>query len=238
MCISVDPTVELPLALSQEVSNAPADDHSVAKASMRRPLATVCLLVLGIMTGGCGGSSDHSHPDYAQCDTLTGGSLTASCDGLECAKDDEARHFLGLFLDVLEQHGVADQHKVLNAEIVAEFVQIEYVVSIGWFRGANAWLIPVADDATFLAYLERTACLTLPDVARYELVFERAGECDASLATGLCCVGPSPGNGCVPICLNGSSAPGPGDCTHGNVVSIDVRDASIEECSIGQVACP
>lgn len=184
------------------------------------------------------GDFDQSRPDYDQCHNLTGAPLTASCDGLDCAKDDQARHFLSLFLDVLQQHGVADQHEVLNAEIVAEFVQIEYVVTIDWFRGANAWLIPIADDATFVADLEQKVCLTLPNVSPYELVFERASDCDAALAAGLCCGGPSPNNGCVPICSSGSSTPAPNDCTRVNHVSIDVRDASTLECSIGQLACP
>jgi hypothetical protein len=195
---------------------------------------------------GCGASieqevspsQDEQRPHYEQCQSLTGGPLTADCEGLGCAQDEQASHFLGLFLDVLKQHGVSDHHEVLSATMVGGYVEIDYVVSIDWFRGANAWLIPVADDAAFVTYLEQQACLTLPDVASFDLVAEQARVCDPSLPAGLCCVGPSANNGCRPICLNSFAEPDAGGCARVTVVSVDVERASILECSVGQQACP
>lgn len=112
---------------------------------MRTPLRIAWLLGMGILAIACGDGTDSyrarpSSPDYARCNSLTGGPLTATCEGLNCAEDEEARHFLALFLNVLREHGVAAQHTVLNAKTVGEFFQIEYVVSIDWFRGSNACL--------------------------------------------------------------------------------------------------
>src|SRR5689334_25216542 len=98
------------------------------------------LFISGIAIFGCSSSTDQQSPDYSQCKSLTGEPLTPSCDGLACAKDDHARHFLGLFLDVLAKHGVSAQHKVLSASMSGGYVDIEYVVSIDWFQGANSWL--------------------------------------------------------------------------------------------------
>src|SRR5262249_31908036 len=146
---------------------------------------------------------------------------------------------LGLFLQVLDRHGVSEHYKVLSAATVGDFIRIHYLVVVDWFRGDNSIGIqtPIRDDATALAFLEAHACLTVPKVAPFELVAAHAASCDPSLADGLCCAGPGPGNGCFAGCFAVSSEPAPNGCDLINEVDIDVADAS-RECVLRQLACP